>query len=168
MQTNNLSLIKFTAAHFEAIRNNDDVHLGRIMGVNVLSNWTHFPEAMPFFEHIILENPNNEWISYFIVFKADNALIGTCGFKGGPSDAGTVEIGYEIHDDYQLRGLASEAASALLDFAFARASVTAVIAHTIAQDNPSTSVLKKLGFSFVQTIEDPDDGLVYQWAIKKP
>ena len=41
--------------------------------------------------------------------------------------------------------------------------VRAVIAHTLAQDNPSTSVLKRLGFGFVGEVPDEEQGIVWRW-----
>ena len=63
-------------------------------------------------------------------------LLGTCGYKGSPED-GMVEIGYEMHEDYRLQGLTTEAAKALINFAFADPNVETVRAHTISfDDNP--------------------------------
>jgi [ribosomal protein S5]-alanine N-acetyltransferase len=166
MQTKRLLLVKFNIAHFEAILNNDNALLGKMLNANVQEGWTHFPEAMPFFEKIIKESPDNQWVSYFTLTQDNPTLIGTCGFKGIPTAEGVVEIGYEIRDDYQGQGYASEAAFALRDLAFQQ-GVSAVIAHTIAENNESTSVLKKAGFTFVKSLEDPEDGLIFQWRIGK-
>jgi hypothetical protein len=38
-----------------------------------------------------------------------------------------------------------------------------VIAHTLTHDNPSTSVLKRLGFGFVGEVPDGETGRVWQW-----
>ncbi len=164
MQTKRLLLTKFKIAHFEAILNKDNALLGKMLNAKVQEGWTHFPEAMPFFENIVRENPDNQWISYFTLTQDNPTLIGTCGFKGVPNGEGVVEIGYEIRDDYQGQGYASEAAAALLEIAFQQ-GVLAVIAHTIDENNESTSVLKKLGFTFVKSLEDPEDGLIFQWQI---
>ncbi len=43
------------------------------------------------------------------------------------------------------------------------AGCTTVIAHTLAEPNPSTSVLTRLGFTRTDTIEDPDEGPVWRW-----
>src|SRR5215203_2887875 len=72
-------------------------------------------------------------------------LVGWGGFKGPPTRE-TVEIGYEIAESRQGRGLATAAARAMVEDAFADERVTRVIAHTLPEHNASTRVLEKLGF----------------------
>ncbi len=163
MKTARLKLISFEEKYFEAIENNDNLMLGKMLGVQPPKDWTHFPEAMPFFFDFIRQNPHQkQWCSYFIIHSIDNELIGTCGFKGAPTEGGIVELGYEIRDDYQRQGLATEAAAALVQFAFSQ-NITMVWAHTLASENPSCSVLRKLGFVQTLTIEDPEDGIIWRW-----
>jgi ribosomal-protein-alanine N-acetyltransferase len=69
------------------------------------------------------------------------------GFKGRPS-AGTVEIGYEIAESRRRRGLATAAARAMLNEAFADPHVDAVLAHTLPEPNSSNRILENLGFRF--------------------
>src|SRR5512143_1157513 len=71
------------------------------------------------------------WLLYYIVAE-DGHLAGTAGYKGAPRD-GVVEIGYGILPDYQRRGLATEAAGALIEHAFREPGVRAVIAETLPQ-----------------------------------
>jgi hypothetical protein len=40
-----------------------------------------------------------------------------------------------------------------------------VAAQTLPEENASTSVLKKLQFSFVGSVEHPEDGLVWEWQL---
>ena len=40
-----------------------------------------------------------------------------------------------------------------------------VIAHTLAETSPSTSVLERCGFSKVDELVDPDDGPIWRWEI---
>jgi RimJ/RimL family protein N-acetyltransferase len=164
MKTTDLNLVPFEEKYFEAIANNDNVTLAKLLCVNTpLQAWTHFPEAMPFFFEFIRKNPDlKHWCSYFIIHSIDNQLIGTCGFKGAPTEGGVVEMGYEIRDDYQGRGLATQAALALVNHAFSQ-GVTQVWAHTLAEENASCQVLRKLGFERTETVEDPEDGTIWRW-----
>ena len=98
-----------------------------------------------------------------LALQQGDQLIGTCGFKGAPSIDGEVEIGYEIADNYQNRGLATETARALTEFAFAQSGVEKVIAQTLAEENASVRVLKKLGFEFVCAKIDIEDGEIWEW-----
>jgi len=73
-------------------------------------------------------------------------LIGNAGFKGQPSEDGTVEIGYSIVEGYQGRGIGTEVVAALIAHAFRDARVTRVIAETFPELIPSIRVLEKNGF----------------------
>ena len=93
-------------------------------------------------------------------------LVGSCGFKGRAVN-GVVEMGYEVAVDYRGRGLATEMATALMGFALAQDEVTNVLAHTLAIENESCKVLKKIGMQKIDELEDPDDGPVWKWEMRK-
>ena len=57
------------------------------------------------------------------------------------------ELGVILHPDVQGRGLAAEAASALLDLAFIRMGLHRVTAQTNARNSASIRALRKLGMS---------------------
>jgi hypothetical protein len=40
-----------------------------------------------------------------------------------------------------------------------------VIAHTLPQENPSTRILRRLGFEHVGEAVDPDEGPVWLWRL---
>jgi RimJ/RimL family protein N-acetyltransferase len=94
-------------------------------------------------------------------------LIGAGGFKGLPTRYGVVEIGYEIRPDYRNQGYATEFAQGLIDFAFQNEAVKVVQAHTLAEPNASTRVLKKCGMHFVQEMYDADEGTIWQWRVER-
>ena len=74
-----------------------------------------------------------------------------------------VEIAYGIVPGYQGQGYATEAAAALVEFAFGSGQVSAVRAHTVPTTNASTRVLKKCGFQCLGEVDDPEDGVVWRW-----
>lgn len=169
IETSRLRLIRWEEAHFQAIFEENLEKLGELLAVETPKAWTTFDDmadAVPFFYNSFKEN-GNYWGSFFTIHKADKRLLGTCGFKGAPNEDNIVEIGYEIEASYRQKGLASEAAKGLIDFAFSHENVKAVMAHTLAHENPSVSVLKKLGFQFVKELSDPDDGDIWQWLLPK-
>jgi [ribosomal protein S5]-alanine N-acetyltransferase len=100
---------------------------------------------------------------FFVIDRAQRRVIGSAGFKGPPDATGFVEIGYGIVSSCQGRGYASEAAAALLRFAFANQNVQCVRAHTLPAANASTRVLEKCGFRFAGPVVDPEDGPVWRW-----
>ena len=100
---------------------------------------------------------------FFVVHRENCSVIGSAGFKGQPDSTGTVEIAYGIVPSFQGRGYATEAAAALVDFAFASGQVRMVRAHTLPEANASTRVLLKCGFHHVSSVVDDDDGPVWRW-----
>jgi len=81
---------------------------------------------------------------FALVHAADRIVIGMCGFKGPPDGDDMVEIAYGIVPAYRNRGLATEAARALVRYAFASGrDVRVVRAHTLPQPSASTRVLTK-------------------------
>lgn len=149
----------------KAIQGNHE--LANILNIHVPDNWTEFGTAplTYFLDKIALDEEIIGWASYFPVLKAENKLIGSCGYKGKPDDQGVVEIGYEIAPEYRNKGFATELSKALISNAFADHSVRMIIAHTLPFTNASTRVLGKLGFTKTSEINDPEDGVIWRWEL---
>lgn len=116
--------------------------LARVRASTVADPWTH---------------------GFALVHRADDAVIGSCGYKGPPDAEGMVEIAYGVTPEHQGRGYATEAARAMTDWAFSSGRVGVVRAHTLAEANASTRVLEKCGFQKIGEVLDPEDGLVWRW-----
>src|SRR5437899_87551 len=69
-------------------------------------------------------------------------------------DQGGVEIAYSIVPAFQGRGYATEAAQALVAYAFGSGRVRLVRAQTAPRANASTRVLTKCGFNLVGDVVD--------------
>ncbi|MEZ4895061.1 MAG: GNAT family N-acetyltransferase [Saprospiraceae bacterium] len=137
-------------------------------GVDMADHWLHFPEAMIWMRDYLQENETElGWWNYLIVHRKDVRLIGTCGYKGSPSLQGEVEIGYEIAEAYQGQGLATEAARALVEYAFGYEDVQFVSANTLPEKNASNTLLQKLGFQFTGEEMDIEDGKVWTWRLDR-
>jgi RimJ/RimL family protein N-acetyltransferase len=106
------------------------------------------------------------WVHGFkLVHQGSGELIGRCGFKGPPGADGVVEIAYGVSPEHQGKGFATEAAGALVSYAFGNSQVRLVRAHTLPELNASTRVLTKCGFQRVGEVIDPEDGRVWRWEI---
>ncbi len=107
----------------------------------------------------LAEGPDDAgWWLHFIALKDDDgsrALIGSGGYKGPPSDDGTVEVGYGIVSDRRRRGYGSEATRGLLANAFAVPRVRRAIAETLPELAPSIGVLEKCGFRLIGEGSEP-------------
>ena len=89
------------------------------------------------------------------------------GFKGPPAD-GVVEIGYAVAPALRGRGIAEDAVREMLREAFSDDDVRAVIAHTLAEGGPSTSVLERTGFVYDDDVDDEKGGRVWRWRHDRP
>jgi RimJ/RimL family protein N-acetyltransferase len=107
------------------------------------------------------------WLHGFsIVHRASGAVIGSCGYKGHPDSDATVEIAYAVSEAHRGRGHATEAAGALVRFAFESGEVSVVRAHTLDAEGASARVLTKCGFAPLGQVIDPEDGLVWRWEVR--
>lgn len=82
-------------------------------------------------------------------------LIGTCGVKGPPDAHGVIEVGYGIVSECQRRGFASEATSALIDWALRDARVKLITAETFPNLVASLGVMRRLGMKFLGDGSEP-------------
>jgi [ribosomal protein S5]-alanine N-acetyltransferase len=168
IRTDSLRLIAVEPFHVEAL-SRDKRELAEVLGVAVPEGWPQFPEAFssPDGGPRRSERPPTDWRDYFFVHPRGRSLVGNGGFTGDPDDSGVVEIGYEIAPEHRNRGFATEAARAMIGYAFAHEEVRAVVAHTLAETNASNAVLRKVGMSFVAEVDDPEVGKVWRWQISK-
>jgi [ribosomal protein S5]-alanine N-acetyltransferase len=97
------------------------------------------------------------------ILEETNEWIGCAGYKGAPDANGVVEIAYGVAPDHEGRGLATEIAQGLVDYALQQAGVRVARAHTLPKRNASCSVLEKCGFRLIGPVKDPEDGLVWRW-----
>jgi len=105
---------------------------------------------------------------FAVVHPATNQVIGSAGFKGPPDAGGMVEAAYGIVPDWQGKGCATAALGKLIAFASADDRVHALRAHTLPENNASTRVLTKNGFTKLGEVIDPEDGRVWRWERTKP
>jgi len=80
-----------------------------------------------------------------ITRRDDGRLIGNCGIRKAEAGASVAELGYELDPSYWHHGYATEAATAMLRFAFDDLDLHRVSAVCIAENVASTRVLERLG-----------------------
>lgn len=116
------------------------------------------------FEMSAMQDP---WVHGFSLLLPDGTPVGIGSFKGPPVD-GVVEIAYAVLPEHQDKGYATEAARAMVGYAFQCAEVSRVIAHTLPQGAASQRVLQKAAFRRTGEVVDPEDGLVWRFEISRP
>lgn len=153
-----------TAAWAEALAQGD-AEFTRRFGVPVAAGWAGFPETLPLLVRATRQGNTAQWGPH-LVFDHDGSLVGNAGWKGHPVD-GVAELGYAVAPTRRDRGIATAAVSELLRRAH-NAGLRLVIAHTLAKESASTTVLRRCGFTKTTTRTDPDDGEVWRWERTLP
>ena len=103
------------------------------------------------------------WVGYFA--KNENGEIaGSCSFKSPPKN-GRVEIAYFVFPEFEGMGIATNMATYLIKVAMEKDKDISIFAQTLPENNASTSILKKLGFKMIGTVEHPEDGSVWEWIL---
>jgi RimJ/RimL family protein N-acetyltransferase len=100
------------------------------------------------------------WIGY-LVSESDH-LVGTCAFKSPPAE-GRVEIAYFTFPEHEGNGVATRMVECLLSIAGGEDPSITIAAQTLPQYSASTKILQKHGFVFWDSLQHPEDGLVWEW-----
>jgi len=104
------------------------------------------------------------WTGYYAVDGGQ--FIGCCGYKSPPAN-GRVEIAYFTMPPLEGRRYATTMAEQLIQVAAAADPSVVVFAQTLPNENASTTILKRLGFELLGTVEHPEDGPVWEWQQRK-
>lgn len=89
-----------------------------------------------------------DFFDWAITERVGGRMIGTCGFTSidAPNDAG--EIGYVLNPEFHGKGIATEAARAVLCFGFEVVGLHRIEARFMQGNTASRGVMEKLGMTF--------------------
>ncbi len=83
---------------------------------------------------------------FSVIHKADGQLIGDCGLEHRVIAGVTVaELGYDLRSEYWHRGLATEAAAAVRDYAFRVLALPQLVSLIRCDNERSSRVAEKIG-----------------------
>jgi ribosomal-protein-alanine N-acetyltransferase len=165
IQSPRLDLIEVTPQLAQA--NLDDfAELARLLDVRIPAPWppAHWdPAAIRWLMNKAQEQPRERgWFAWYVVLRGEGgpgaggrSLIGTCGIKGPPDSRGVIEVGYGIVSEQHRRGFASEATTALINWALRDPRVKMVAAETFPHLIPSLGVMRKLGMTLLGDGSEP-------------
>ncbi len=86
---------------------------------------------------------------FSVIFKANGLLIGDCCLEVMDMDGTQVaELGYDFRSDYWHQGLATEAATAVRDYAFNVLGLPQLISLIRMGNNASRRVAEKVGMQY--------------------
>jgi ribosomal-protein-alanine N-acetyltransferase len=110
----------------------------------------------PFSEQQIEDRLNKEiktrktyGIQYWPVFLLeDGSYVGCAGLRPYAGSPGALELGVHLRPEFWRRGLAEEAARAIIDFGFSELGASTLFAGHHPENENSRRLLTKLGFRF--------------------
>ncbi len=91
------------------------------------------------------KRPLGAFGTYQLIRRADGHVIGDVGFMGPPDATGAISVGCAVAEDARGQGYATEALTALLDWARGQAGLTCVLADTTRSNLASQRLLERVG-----------------------
>ncbi len=128
-------------------------------------------DAEKFIEKINSGINNNQSVYWAITLKTSDTLIGTICLWNISIEKSMAEIGYELHPDFQGKGLMQEAITKIIDYGFNKMKLKTVTAFTHPANNRSTNLLLKNNFCLDKNYEyagKEDAGELLVYYLKKP
>lgn len=111
------------------------------------------------------------WLIRAIVDRDSGVMVGHTGFHTAPCPEylaaiapDGVELGYTIDAPYRRRGYATEAAFALMHWAYALHGQCCFVLSVSPQNLPSTTMAESLGFVKCGSHIDDEDGLEIEYV----
>jgi len=97
-----------------------------------------------------ISNYTENGLPCFLLFDLESdEFIGRAGF--GLTESGEIEVGYVLHKKFWGQGYASEAVTALLEYARENIDVDYIIAYAVTENIGSTRVMEKCGMKYYKT-----------------
>lgn len=103
------------------------------------------------------------WIGYFI--EVGDELAGSCGFTS-PPEQNKVELAYWVFQEFEGRGIATEACKKLVEKSISANPNVIITAKTAPEINASVAILKKNGFQYEGVVQDHEIGDAWLWVCK--
>jgi [ribosomal protein S5]-alanine N-acetyltransferase len=111
-----------------------------------------------------LANEASHGIQYWPIFtRSTGELVGACGLKPYQSEHERLEIGFQLRPEFWGAGYASEAARAVIAYAFEELQVEALFAGRHPENIGSATLLTKLGFEQIGTHYFARTALDHPW-----
>ena len=121
-------------------------------------------KAMEFIARITSAVDKGESYYWAITSMDDNRMIGSICLWNLSEDRKYAEIGYDLHPDFQKKGIMDESLKAILIFGFNELLLNTIEAYTHKDNTASRKLLERNGFTLVPGKKDEDvpDNVVYE------
>lgn len=108
-----------------------------------------------YLSYIAGQYKTGEFFDWALILKAENKMIGTCGFTRINCKKKYGEIGYVINRCYWGEGLATEAVQKIVEFAFTVLHLEHLEARYMERNLASRRVMEKAGMTFDGFLDKP-------------
>ncbi|ASZ10749.1 GNAT family N-acetyltransferase [Chitinophaga pendula] len=147
----------------------------QLLHADISEEFLEHPSSLRHDQYQLQQDPAyRPWSSRAIILKSERKAIGLIRFHERPhaetekeyrKDA--VEFGYRILSSYRRMGYAREAVLAMMDWAQEQFQVHRFIASVSPDNEPSTNLVKSLGFKKIDEAIDETDGLEYVFLLER-
>ena len=117
---------------------------------------TDYAATVQYLAQVMYAYKKGSFYDWAVILKDKNKMIGTCGFTKFDYERQCGEIGYVINPAYWGMGIAPEAVSAVIQFAFEKLMLNEVEARYIAENGRSRHVMEKCGMTFRGIGSEPE------------
>lgn len=114
-------------------------------------------DAEDFVEKITEGMKNGKNINWGITLKGNAKIIGSICLWNFSSDKKIAEIGYDLHPNFQKRGIMDEAVKWVVAFGFETLDLYHIEAFTHRRNEASKKLLVKNNFLYIENRKDKDD-----------
>jgi RimJ/RimL family protein N-acetyltransferase len=161
LRSERLRLIPMTPAFVQAVLDGKYEEAEGLLGIVIPRDWPGDDDRYLHLWHKdMIDAPLfAKWRARVIIpAEGEARMVGHAGFHGPPNEGDMVEMGYTIFPEFRGRGLATEAAQRLIDFA--KENGAKLIRASVSPDNaPSLAMTTKLGLVQIGEQMDEIDGL---------
>ena len=111
-------------------------------------------QTLKYIDKINVGIVDSKWLLWGVEEKLTHHLIGTVSLWQFKDDYKVCEIGYVTQTKYHGKGYTKEAIEAVLTYGFQKLKLKQINAYTEIQNEPSNLMLQRLGFVYLETIEE--------------
>lgn len=166
IESDRLKLISMSPAFLEACLIDDRARAADLIGLHVPPEWFENGDRIKRRLDQLRRDPSLQpWLLRAITLRGEPVMIGHINFHDRPGAdylaefaPGGVELGYSVFAPFQRRGIATEAAAALMAWAQREHGVTRFVLSISPDNEPSLRIARHFGFRRIGTQIDPIDG----------
>jgi ribosomal-protein-alanine N-acetyltransferase len=106
--------------------------IARATNAHVPESWPveHYDQEMlDWLRDVLTKNPDEEYVTRYIILRDTNTVVGMVG-SNALDDDGRVVIGYSVLPEHQRRGYASEALTAIIEWARSDTRMRRIVGFT--------------------------------------